>query len=186
VASHPGEPARLEGLNALLPPDIRVLASEEADPQFDARRDALSRTYRYRLLCRAVASPFERRYAMHVPRSVDFDVLDGCAARLYGTHDFTAFTPTETDHVRFSRDVFRAEWTRESEHMLAFWIEADTFMRHMVRVLVGTMLAAARGRYTVDQFAQLLDGAPRNAAAETAPAHGLCLESVKYPPAASR
>ena len=186
VASHPGEPARLDGLNALLPHDVRVLASEEAEPQFDARRDALSRTYRYRLLIRSVASPFERRYAMHVPRPVDFDVLDACARALYGTHDFTAFTPTETDHVRFSRDVFRAEWVRESEHVLAFWIEADTFMRHMVRVLVGTMLAAARGRYDVEQFRQLLDGSPRSAAAETAPAHGLYLESVKYPPAASR
>jgi tRNA pseudouridine38-40 synthase len=186
VASHPGEPARVEGLNALLPPDIRVLASEPADPHFDARRDALSRTYRYRLLCRGVASPFERRYAMHVPRPIDFDVLDACASSLFGTHDFTAFTPTETDHVRFQRDVFRAEWRRESEHVLAFWIEADTFMRHMVRVLVGTMLAVARGRCDADYFRRLLDGAPRSAAAETAPPHGLFLESVKFPPAASR
>jgi tRNA pseudouridine38-40 synthase len=186
VASHPGEPARVDGLNALLPPDVRVLASEPAPSGFDARRDALSRTYRYRLLCRPVASPFERRYAMHVPRPLDFDTLDACANALFGTHDFTAFTPTETDHVRFERDVFRAEWRRESEHVLAFWIEADTFMRHMVRVLVGTMLAVARGRFDVDRFRQLLDGAPRSEAAETAPAHGLCLEAVKYPPGASR
>jgi tRNA pseudouridine38-40 synthase len=186
VASHPGEPARIDGLNALLPPDIRVLASEEADPHFDARRDALSRTYRYRLLCRAVASPFERRYAMHVPRELDLEALDACASALLGTHDFTAFTPTETDHVRFERDVFRAEWLRESEHVLAFWIEADTFMRHMVRVLVGTMIAVARGRSDPDGFARLLEGAPRGAAAETAPAHGLYLEAVKYPPEASR
>jgi tRNA pseudouridine38-40 synthase len=186
VASHPGDPARIDALNALLPPDIRVLASEEADLHFDARRDALSRTYRYRLLCRAVASPFERRYAMHVPRQLDLKALDACASALLGTHDFTAFTPTETDHVRFERDVFRAEWVRESEHVLAFWIEADTFMRHMVRVLVGTMLAVARGRSDPDWFARLLDGAPRSAAAETAPAHGLYLEAVKYPPEASR
>jgi tRNA pseudouridine38-40 synthase len=181
VASHPGEPARAEALNSLLAPDVRVLASEPADPHFDARRDALSRTYRYRLLIRPVASPFERRYAMHVPRAIDLDILDACANALYGTHDFTAFTPTETDHVRFERDVFRAEWKRESEHVLAFWIEADTFMRHMVRVLVGTMLAAARGRYEPDQFRRLLEGAPRSAAAETAPAHALYLETVKYP-----
>ena len=180
VASHPGEPARAEAINALLPADIRVLASEPAPAGFDARRDAVARTYRYRLYCRPSMSPFERRYAMHVPRELDPDILDACANALYGTHDFTAFTPTETEHVRFERDVFRAEWLRESEHVLAFWIEADTFMRHMVRVLVGTMLAVARGRFPVEQFVQLLDGAPRSAAAETAPPHGLYLERVRY------
>jgi tRNA pseudouridine38-40 synthase len=181
VASHPGEAARTDSLNSLLPADIRVLASEPAPESFDARRDALSRTYRYRIWNRAVLSPFERRYAMHVPRPVDVAALDACTAALLGTHDFTAFTPTETDHVRFERDVFRAEWLRESEHVLAFWIEADTFMRHMVRVLVGTMLAVSRGRTDPDAFARLLEGAPRSAAAETAPAHGLYLEAVKYP-----
>jgi tRNA pseudouridine38-40 synthase len=186
VASHDGDPALLDSLNSLLPPDIRVLASESAPAGFDARRDALSRTYRYRVLTRAIASPFERAYAFHMPRPIDPSGLDACAGALYGTHDFTAFTPTETDHVRFERDVFRAEWLRESQHVLAFWIEADTFMRHMVRVLVGTMLAVARGGADPDWFRQLLDGAPRSAAAETAPAHGLCLEAVKYPPEASR
>jgi tRNA pseudouridine38-40 synthase len=176
----------VEALNSLLPPDIRVLASEPAAADFDARRDAVSRTYRYRILCRAVASPFERRYAMHSPRPLDRAVLDACANALHGTHDFTAFTPTETDHVRFERDVFRAEWLPEStsiggtSDVLAFWIEADTFMRHMVRVLVGTMLAAARGRYSVEEFKRLIEGAPRSAAAETAPPHGLFLESVAY------
>src|SRR4051794_23649267 len=180
VASHEGEPALADALNSLLPPDIRVLASEAAPAGFDARRDALSRTYRYRIYCRAVSSPFERRYAMHVPRALDLDALDACANALFGTHDFTAFTPTETDHVRFERDVFRADWRPESADVLAFWIEADTFMRHMVRVLVGTMLTVARGRSDPDAFARLLDGAPRSAAAETAPPHGLYLEAVRY------
>jgi tRNA pseudouridine38-40 synthase len=186
VASHDGDPARAESLNALLPPDIRVLESDRAADGFDARRDALSRTYRYRVLSRPVASPFERAYAFHVPRTLDLDALDACAAGIVGTHDFTAFTPSETDHVRFERDVVRAEWMHESEHVLAFWIEADTFMRHMVRVLVGTMLAVARGRWDVDYFKRLLEGAARSAAAETAPPHGLFLESVKYPSEASR
>ena len=180
VASHVGEPARADALNAVLPPDIRVVLSERAADGFDARRDAVSRTYRYRVLERAIASPFERAYAFHVPRPIDHASLDACAAAVGGTHDFTAFTPSDTDHVRFERDVFRAEWLRESEHVVAFWIEADTFMRHMVRVLVGTMLAVARGRNDPDWFASLLHGAPRSAAAETAPAHGLFLESVSY------
>jgi tRNA pseudouridine38-40 synthase len=181
VASHEGTPGPLRGLNALLPPDIRVLESVVAADGFDARRDALSRTYRYRVHTRPVASPFERGFALHEARSLSAEALDACAAAVVGTHDFTAFTPTETEHVRFSRDVFRAEWVRESEHMLTFWIEADTFMRHMVRTLVGSMLAVGRGRFDVDWLAGLLTGAPRAEAADTAPPHGLCLERVKYP-----
>jgi tRNA pseudouridine38-40 synthase len=181
VASHQGAPAPLRGLNALLPHDVRVLESEVAADGFDARRDALSRTYRYRVHTRPVASPFERPFALHEARALSLDALDACAAALVGTHDFTAFTPTETEHVRFSRDVFGAEWVRESEDVLAFWIEADTFMRHMVRTLVGSMLAVARGRFDLDWFTGLLGGAPRAEAADTAPPHGLYLERVKYP-----
>jgi tRNA pseudouridine38-40 synthase len=181
VASYEGVPAPLRGLNALLPRDIRILESEAALDGFDARRDALSRTYRYRVHTRPVGSPFERGFALHEPRPLRTAALDACAAALLGTHDFTAFTPTDTEHVRFSRDVFRAEWLRESEHVLAFWIEADTFMRHMVRTLVGSMVAVARGRFGVDWFVALLAGAPRAEAADTAPPHGLYLERVKYP-----
>lgn len=177
VASHEGEPASLRNLNALLPPDVAVLASESAREGFDARRDARSRTYRYRVHTRSAPSPFERNRALWWPRPVDRAALDACAAALPGPHDFTAFTPTDTDHVRFERDVFRAEWVDEPGDVLAFWIEADTFMRHMVRILVGTMLEGARP----DRFAALLEGRPRSDAGATAPAHGLYLESVAYP-----
>ena len=157
VASHEGEPAPLRNLNALLPPDVAVLASEAAPDGFDARRDARSRTYRYRAPhAQRTPSPFERRRALWWPRPLDRAALDACAAALIGTHDFTAFTPTETDHVRFERDVFRAEWVDEPGDVLAFWIEADTFMRHMVRILVGTMLEG----FDPDRFAALLEGRP--------------------------
>lgn len=180
VASHEGEPATARVLNGVLPPEVRVLASEPARDGFDARRDALSRTYRYRVFTRQAGSAFEHGRSLHWPHPLDETALNACAAGLLGTHDFTAFTPTDTDHVRFERDVLRAEWIQAGDHAVEFWIEADTFMRHMVRTLVGTMLEVARGRRDVASFEGLLQGRPRTEAGDTAPAHGLYLESVRY------
>ncbi|HXB66303.1 MAG TPA: tRNA pseudouridine(38-40) synthase TruA [Solirubrobacteraceae bacterium] len=178
VASYAHEAVDPLRLNALLPGDVAVLASEPAPAGFDARRDARSRAYCYRLLVRPVRGVFARGTALWWPHQIDRDALDACAQVLVGTHDFTAFTPTETDHVRFERDVLRAEWI--DREFLEFWIEADTFMRHMNRVLVGTMLEVAARRRTLEDFARLLDGRPRPKAGPTAPAHGLALASVAY------
>jgi tRNA pseudouridine38-40 synthase len=131
-------------------------------------------------------SPFERGRALWSPQRLDPDALGRCATALAGVHDFSAFTPTDTEHVRFERRILACEWRRfpladvRQGELLELWIEADAFMRHMVRVLVGTMLEVGRGRRSVGDFGSLLRGAPRARAGPTAPAHGLYLASVRY------
>jgi len=173
----PGDLARR--LNGLGPDDLAVTAARVVADGFDARRDAKARSYRYRLLARSAPSPFEQGKALWWPHRVDREALEACATALPGTHDFTAFTPTQTDHVRFERNVLAASWQDEGD-VLSFLITADAFMRNMVRVLVGTQLEVASGRRTVENFTQLLKGAPRPQAGDTAPPHGLYLESVSY------
>jgi len=184
----PAEPP--EGLvrrvNSMLPPEIAVLRAEPAADGFDARRDARSRTYCYWVIAGPVRNPLEAGRALWWPYPLDTDAMDRCAELLAGTHDFTAFTPTQTEHVRFERDVMRAEWRAHPlgepfpGRLVEFWIEADSFMRHMARVLVGTMLEVAAARRSVEDFEALLGGAPRDRAGETAPAHGLYLAAVRY------
>jgi len=169
-------------LNGLTGPDVAIMAAGPVTDGFDARRDALSRRYRYRLETGLPPSPFERGRALSWPHRMDRALLDECAAAILGEHDFTAFTPTETEHVRFERRVLDAAWDDEpeAERIVRFEVEADSFMRSMVRVLVGTMLEVASGRRELDDFRRLLAGAPRESAGDTARPHGLYLISVAY------
>jgi len=178
-------PNLARNLNGVTPDDVVVRRAAAVADGFDARHDARSRSYLYRLATTRAPSPFERGRALWWPHRVDREALDACAAALLGTHDFTAFTPTQTDHVRFDRDVFAANWRAEASpwsptDLLAFRITADAFMRNMVRALVGTMLEVASSRRTVESFTNLLEGASRSEAGDTAAAHGLYLEGVGY------
>jgi tRNA pseudouridine38-40 synthase len=180
VCSYEHEAVDPMRLNALLAGDVAILQSNPAPDGFDARRDARSRTYCYRVLNRRARSVWLLDRALWYHRRLDRAALQACAHALPGKHDFTAFTPTETYHERFQRDVLAAEWRIDGD-LLEFWITADTFMRHMNRILVGTMLEVAAGNRSVGAFAALLDGAPRSQAGPTAPSHGLALARVGYP-----
>ena len=189
-------------LNALTPPQIAVLCVRRVPAAFDARRDATSRTYRYFVCTDPVVSPFWAGYCWRVDgQDLDLSAVAAAAALVAGRHHFTAFTPAVTEHGFFDRTVLRCQWmrgggaplpaaglgggrratgVRGAGGMLCLEIEADAFLRHMVRTLVGGMVEVGRGHRTLDGFASLLDGAAREAAGTTAPPHGLFLWDIKY------
>lgn len=173
------DPALRRALNGNLPQDIVVREVASAPTDFDARRSARSKTYRYTLLRRAERSPLEGRYSLHVPYAVDMDAMADAGQYLLGTHDFSAFRAGTCTAATPVRTVSRAAW-RAVGDLWHFEIAGNGFLQHMVRIIVGTLLEVGRGRRRPDDLAEILASRDRRRAGATAPAHGLCLMAVEY------
>ena len=170
-------------LNASLPRDIVVRHAEEVSPEFDARRSARSRTYRYSILCRDHPSALLARHSLYVPHLLEFAAMAQAAELVVGTHDFSAFcagTGAGTGAAGTPvRTVLQASWRPEGD-LWHFEITANAFLQHMVRILVGTLLEVGRGKHRSSHVRDVLASRDRRRAGKTAPPHGLCLVEVHY------
>ncbi len=164
---------------AILPKDAALRRCVAVREDFDARRDAISRTYEYRVVNGEIRSPLQRHRAAYTPRKLDLDLLFSAAQLVEGTHDFTAFTPSKGYHVRFERVITHSRWTRQDD-LLTYRITADSFLYGMVRTLVGTMLEVANGKRELADFERLLSGGNRREAGPAVPSRGLTLVGVGY------
>ena len=164
---------------AVLEKDLALRRCVAAEPGFDARKDARSRSYEYRVVNDPVRSPLRRRTALYVARRLDFDLLREAAELVLGTRDFRAFTPSRSYHVRFERVVTGSSWRREGD-LLTYQITADSFLYGMVRTLVGTMLEVADGRRKLASLEGLLSGGERSDAGPAVASRGLTLVGVGY------
>src|SRR5215467_5689446 len=172
-------------LNALLPPTIRIVASEEVGPDFHARWSARGKTYRYRLYRGKVVPPMLWRYVLHYPFPLDEDKMRDAAARFVGRHDFRSFaasTGSEDDDQERStiREIYSTELVRSADdEELIFTVHGRSFLRYMVRKMVGTLLDVGRGRLTPEDIDRLFELRDRSKSGPTVPPQGLCMVSVE-------
>jgi tRNA pseudouridine38-40 synthase len=173
-------------LNALLPPTIRIVAAEEVGPDFNARWSARGKTYRYRIYRGRVVPPMIWRYVLHYPFPLDEDVMRDAAARFVGMHDFASFASsagTEDDDKERSteREIFSTELVRSvNNEELVFTVKGRSFLRYMVRKVVGTLLDVGRGKLTPADIDRLYELKDRSKSGPTVPAHGLVMVEVQH------
>ena len=167
-------------LNSLLPPDIVIQKMEEVEESFHARRHSKSKVYEYRILNRNLRSVFHRGYVWHIPQKLDFKEMEKATQYLIGEHDFSSFRSVGSPTRTTVRKVTRAEWKRGRSGLVRFEIEANGFLKQMVRAIIGTLVEVGKGRMNAVEFQRILESKDRRKAGPTAPGHGLFLKEVKY------
>ncbi|MFP3869825.1 MAG: tRNA pseudouridine(38-40) synthase TruA [Syntrophobacteria bacterium] len=170
----------LQGLNSLLPPDIVALELTEVSRDFHARFQARSKIYEYRIHNGPLAPALGRQYLWHIGRPLDRGSMEACLKFLEGKHDFASFQAAGSDVRRTEKVIFASRISSPATNIWAVTIEADGFLRHMMRVIVGTLVDVGRGKLTVEEFFAVVAARDRKRAGMTAPARGLCLEQVRY------
>ena len=167
-------------LNSLLPSDIVIQSVDEVEEGFDARKESKSKVYEYRILNRELRSAFHHKYAWHVPQKLDLEKMKEATRLLIGEHDFSSFRSVGSATRTGVRTVIRAEWKRSREGFIRFEIEANGFLKQMVRTIVGTLVEVGKGKISSQDFLKILESKDRKKAGATAPAYGLFLKEVKY------
>ncbi len=167
-------------LNSLLPPDIAIKGIEEAGENFHARKQVRSKVYEYRIINQPLRSVFHRDYTWHIPQGLDWEEVKKATQKLIGEHDFSSFRSVGTPTRTAIRRVMRAEWKRGRDGTIRFEIEANGFLKQMVRAIVGTLIEVGKGKINSEEFQKILESKDRKKAGPTAPARGLFLKEVKY------
>jgi tRNA pseudouridine38-40 synthase len=167
-------------LNSLLPPDIVIQEVEEVDESFHARKHSKSKVYEYRILNRNLRSAFHRGYVWYIPQKLNLIEMKKATQGLIGEHDFSAFRTVGSPTRTAVRRVIRAEWKRGRDGLIRFEIEANGFLKQMVRSIIGTLVEIGKGRMKASDFRQIMNSKDRKKAGPTAPAQGLFLKEVKY------
>lgn len=169
-----------KGLNSLVPDDIVIKECCLVDDKFHARYDAKSKTYRYKILNQRLNSAISRRYVWHIRKTLDLEAMRSAIRYILGTHDFKAFEGSGSPRSNTIRTVINAALVEADQNNLSFQIEANGFLRYMVRNIIGTLVEVGLGKITPDDFKTILLSRDRNRAGATTPPHGLFLVNVKY------
>jgi tRNA pseudouridine38-40 synthase len=168
------------GLNSLLAPDIVIKEIEEVEEGFHARFSARSKRYEYHILNRSYPSALLRAYAWFIPHKLDLTSMESCGRLLIGSHDFSSFRASGDESRHSIREIIRLEIERRQGDLIVIVIEANAFLREMVRSIVGTLIDVGRGKTSLEEFQEIFEAKDRRKAGMTAPAQGLFLKEVKY------